>query len=77
MWRGGEGKEDRRIRGTTKVGEIAKKMQERRLNWYGHVMRREEKCERERVMRMDVEGRRRKGRPKRRSVESVDSIMMT
>ena len=30
------------IRGTTKVGEIAKKVQERRLRWYGNVMRREE-----------------------------------
>ena len=28
------------IRGTTKVGEITKKVQERRLKWYGHVMRR-------------------------------------
>ena len=31
-----------RIRGTTKVGEITKKVEERRLKWYGHVMRREE-----------------------------------
>ena len=31
-----------RIRWTTKVGEISKKVQERRLKWYGHVMRREE-----------------------------------
>ena len=31
-----------RIRATTKVGEISKKMQESRLKWYGHVMRREE-----------------------------------
>ena len=31
-----------RIRGTTKVGEITKKVQEIRLKWYGHVMRREE-----------------------------------
>ena len=29
-----------RIRRTTKVGEITKKVQERRLKWYGHVMRR-------------------------------------
>ena len=29
-----------RIRGTTKVGEITKKVQERRLKWHGHVMRR-------------------------------------
>ena len=27
-----------RIRGTTKVGEITKKVQEMRLKWYGHVM---------------------------------------
>ena len=31
-----------RIRGTTKVGEISKKVQESRLKWYGHVLRREE-----------------------------------
>ena len=30
-----------RIRGTTKVGEIAKKVQERRIEWYRNVMRRE------------------------------------
>ena len=33
---------NKRIRGTTKVGEITKKVQERRLKWYGHVMRKEE-----------------------------------
>ena len=32
-----------RIRGTTKEGEISKKVQESRLKWYGHVSRREEK----------------------------------
>ena len=31
-----------RIRGTTKVEESTKKDQERRLIWFGHVMRREE-----------------------------------
>ena len=31
-----------RIRGTTKGGEISKKVQESRLKWYGHVLRREE-----------------------------------
>ena len=29
-----------RIRGTSKVGEIAKQVKEKRLKWYGHVMRR-------------------------------------
>ena len=31
-----------RIRGTTKVEEITKKVQGGRLKWYGHDMRREE-----------------------------------
>ena len=30
-----------RIIGTSKVGEIAKNVQERRVKWYRHVMRRE------------------------------------
>ena len=35
-----------RLAATTKVGVIANKvgLQERRLKWYGHVMRREEHC---------------------------------
>ena len=33
-----------RIRGTAKVGEMSKKLQERRLKFYGRVMRREEEC---------------------------------
>ena len=55
-----------RIRGTTKVGEITKKVQERRLKWYGHVMRREEHYVGRRAMVMKVQGRRKRGRPKRR-----------
>ena len=33
---------NKRIREAPKVGEIAKKVQERRRNWYGHMMRRED-----------------------------------
>ena len=53
-----------RIRGTTKVGEIAMKVQERMLKWYAHVMRREEHYVGRRVMEMKVQGRRKRGRPK-------------
>ena len=48
-----------RIRGTTKVGEISKKVQESRLKWYGHVLRREEEYVGSRVMVMEVPGGRR------------------
>ena len=60
-----------RIRGTTKVGEITKKVQERRLKWYGHVTRREEHYIGRRAMVMKVQGRRKRGRPKRRWLDKV------
>ena len=41
------------------MGEIAEKVQERRLKWYGHVMRREEQCIGRSVMEMK---HRKKGR---------------
>ena len=50
-----------RIRGTTKVGEMAKKVQERRLKWYGHVIRREEYYIGRRAMEMRVHEIRQKG----------------
>ena len=75
-WMSGVTKMDRirneRIRGTTKVGEISKKVQESRLKWYGHVLRREDECVGKRVMAMEVPGKkRRRGRPKRRWLDSI------
>ena len=54
-----------KIRGSTKVGEISKKVQERRMRWYRHVMRRDEEYVGKRVMGIEVQGSRR-GRPKKR-----------
>ena len=47
------------------------KVQERRLKWYGLVMRREEHCVGRRAMVMKVQGRRKRGRPKRRWLDKV------
>ena len=48
-WMSGVTKLDRirneRIRGTAKVGEISKKVQEGRLKWYGHVLKRAEESD--------------------------------
>ena len=60
-----------RIRGTTKVGEISKKVQKSRLKWYGHVLRREDEYVGKRVMAMEVPGERRRGRPKRRWLDGI------
>ena len=47
-----------RIRGTTRVGEISKKVQESRLKLYGHVLRREDEyVVGKRVMAMEVAGK--------------------
>ena len=74
-WMSGVTKMDRirneRIRGTTKVGEISKKLQESRLKWYGHVLRREDEYVGKRVMGMEVPGKRRRGRPKWRWLDNI------
>ena len=67
-WMSGVTKPDRiwneRIRGTTKVGEISKKVQESRLKWYGHVLRREDECVGKRVMGMEVSGEKKERKTK-------------
>ena len=59
-----------KIRGSTKVGEISKKVQLRRMQWYGHVVRRDEEYLGKRVMGTEVQGSRR-GRPKKRWADCV------
>ena len=75
-WMSGVTKMDRirneRIRGTTKVGEISKKVQESRLKWYGHVLRREDEYVGKRVMGMEVPWKRRRGRQKRRWLDNIN-----
>ena len=53
------------------MGEISKEVQESRLKWYGHVLRREDEYVGKRVMAMEVPGKRRKGRSKRRWLDSI------
>ncbi|KAL1447841.1 hypothetical protein WDU94_001904 [Cyamophila willieti] len=61
------------IRNKTKVTEVTKKIQERRLQWYGHVMRRDDDYVGKKVRRMQVEGRRGRGRPKKKWEHCVNS----
>ena len=53
------------------MGEISKKVQESRLKWYGHVLRREDGYVDKRVMGMEVSGKRRRGRLKRKWLDSI------
>ena len=65
-----------RIKGAAKVGEISKKVQESRLKWYGHVLRREEECVGKIVMVMEVPGKRRRGRPKQRRLDNIKNDLL-
>ena len=62
-----------RNRGTTKVLEISKKVQERRLKWYGHICiyKRRRIYVSKRVMAMEVPGEKMRGRPKRRWLDNI------
>ena len=53
------------------MGAISKKVQERRMRWYGHVMRRDEEYVGKRAMGIEVQGSRRRGRPKKRWMDCV------
>ena len=57
---------DEYTRGSTKVVKISKKVQEGRLRWYGHMLRREDDHVGRSTIEMEVQGRRRRGRPRKR-----------
>ena len=63
------------IRGTGKVKRLGDKLREARLRWYGHVKRRDAQHVCQRVLRMRLPGKRRRGRPKRRYMDAVKEDM--
>ena len=65
------------IRGTTKVVQASRKITERRLKWYGHVMRMEEDHVVRRVMTKEIPGKRKRGRPKTRWKDVCNRDMQT
>ena len=63
------------IRSTVKVEQLRMKMREGRLRWYGHVMRRDQEYVGRKMMEMELPGKRRRGRPKRRFLDVVKEDM--
>ena len=63
------------IKGTVKVERLEMKMKEGRLRWYAHVMRREQEYVRRKKMKIDLPGKRKRGRPKRRFLDVVKEDM--
>ena len=63
------------IRSTVKVERLGMKMREGRLRWYGHVMRRDQEYVGRKMMEMELPGKRKRGRPKRRFLDVVKEDM--
>ena len=63
------------IRGTVKVERLRMKMSKGRMRWYGHVMRRDQEYVERRVMEMELPGKRKRGRSKRRFLDVVKEDM--
>ena len=63
------------IRGTAQVGKFGEKTREARLRWYGHLRRKGGGYIGRRMLRMELPGKRKRGRPKRRFMDVVKEDM--
>ena len=63
------------IRGAVKVEPLGMKMREGTLRWYGHVMRKDQEYVGRKMMEMELPGKRKRGRPKRRFLDVVKKDM--
>ena len=66
---------NKHIRSTVRVERVGMKMREGRLRWYGHVMRRDQEYVGRKMMEMELSGKRKRGRPKRRFLDVVKEDM--
>ena len=63
------------IRGTAQVGKFGEKTREARLRWYGHLRRKDDGYIGRRMLRMELPGKRKRGRPNRRFMDVVKEDM--
>ena len=63
------------IRGTAQVGRFGEKVCEERLRWFGHVLRKDAGYIGRRMLTMELPGKRKRGRPKRRFMDAVREDM--
>ena len=63
------------IRGTAQVGRFGEKTREARLRWYGHARRKYVGYIGRRMLRIELPGKRKRGRPKWRFMDVVKEDM--
>ena len=59
------------IRGTAQVGKFGEKTRQAGLQWFGRVQRKDDGCFARRMLRMELPGKRIRGRPKRRFMDAL------
>ena len=57
------------------MGRFGEKTREARLRWYGHVLRKDDGYIGRRMLRMELPGKRKRGRPKRSLMDVVKEDM--
>ena len=57
------------------VGDLEEHLMQKRLRWFGHISRRDEEVEIEKVFELKIEGRRKRGRPVKRWIDMVKEDM--
>ena len=63
------------IRGAIQTGRFGEKARKARLRLFGHVQRRDSGYIGRRMLEMELQGRRQRGRPKRRYMDAVKEDM--
>ena len=63
------------VMNTVKVERLGMKMREGRLRWYGHVIRKDQEYVGRKMMKMELSGKRKRGRRKRRFLDVVKKDM--
>jgi hypothetical protein len=59
------------------IASIVDKMRENRLRWFGHIMRRVKIKAIKVIMKMNIEGKRKQGKPKKKLLDTIKNDMMT
>ena len=57
------------------VNDLEEHLRQKRLRWFGHIVRRDEEVEIKKVFELKIEGRRKRGRPVKRWIDVVEEDM--
>ena len=63
------------IASRVRVDDLEKHLRQKRLRWFGHIVRRDEEVEIKKVFELKIEGRRKRGRPVKKWIDVVEEDM--